>query len=344
MDLLDRYLAAVKKHLPWQRQDDIIAELRANLESQLEDKESELGWPLTAGEVGAILKRMGPPMQVAARYQTQQYLIGPGLFPTYWYVMRLAFGWGLTIYLIVAGVQILVGPPSTTAIVETVLRVPGLLITVAAWVTLVFAAMEFGVRRWPEKCPAVLGVSADWSPSTLPPVEAIAAGAKKRRSYAQAVAEVVFGFLALVWVLLIPSHPYLLFGPGWLYLRELPYQPAPAWTQFYWWIIALNIIQLTWRTTDLLWGRWQRPAAVQSIVVKAFGLIPLAMLLTAKDHMLATLKNPALDQARYGATLESINQGVYKAFVIIAVIAVLGLAWDIWHLGREAMRKRAAAR
>ena len=35
MELLDRYLEAVKKHLPWQRQDDIIAELRANLESQL---------------------------------------------------------------------------------------------------------------------------------------------------------------------------------------------------------------------------------------------------------------------------------------------------------------------
>jgi len=43
MELLDRYLQAVKRHLPWERQDDIIAELKANLESQLEDKESELG-------------------------------------------------------------------------------------------------------------------------------------------------------------------------------------------------------------------------------------------------------------------------------------------------------------
>ena len=31
MELLDRYLQAVKKHLPLQRQDDILAELRANL-------------------------------------------------------------------------------------------------------------------------------------------------------------------------------------------------------------------------------------------------------------------------------------------------------------------------
>ena len=69
MDLLDRYLQAVKKHLPWQRQDDIIAELRANLESQLEDKEAELGRPLTTEEMETWLKHLGPPMQVAARYQ-----------------------------------------------------------------------------------------------------------------------------------------------------------------------------------------------------------------------------------------------------------------------------------
>jgi len=67
MELLDRYLQAIKKHLPWQRQDDLIAELRANLESQLEDKEAELGRPLTAAEVEAWLKHMGSPMQAATR-------------------------------------------------------------------------------------------------------------------------------------------------------------------------------------------------------------------------------------------------------------------------------------
>ncbi len=68
MELLDRYLEAVKKHLPWQRQDDIIAELRANLEAQLEEKEAALGRPLTQAEVEAWLKQLGSPMQMAAPY------------------------------------------------------------------------------------------------------------------------------------------------------------------------------------------------------------------------------------------------------------------------------------
>ena len=106
MELLDRYLQAVKKHLPLRRQDDIIAELRANMESQLEDKESALGRPLTTGELEDWLKKMGSPIMVAARYQPQQYLIGPAIFPVYWYVMRLVLLWAVIIYAIVNAVVI----------------------------------------------------------------------------------------------------------------------------------------------------------------------------------------------------------------------------------------------
>ena len=106
MELLDRYLQAVKKHLPWQRQDDIIAELRANLEAQLEDKEAELGRPLTKEEAEQWLKQMGSPIQVAARYQRQQYLIGPALFPTYWYVLKLVLTWSTVLYVIAKVVRL----------------------------------------------------------------------------------------------------------------------------------------------------------------------------------------------------------------------------------------------
>src|SRR5882672_981392 len=119
MDLLDRYLQAVKKHLPWKGQDDIIAELRANLEAQLEDKQAELGRPLTIAEVEAWLKQMGPPMHVAARYQPQQSLIGPAVFPTYWFVLRTACFWAVVISSVVSAVQIFSAEiPSGTAVLE----------------------------------------------------------------------------------------------------------------------------------------------------------------------------------------------------------------------------------
>jgi hypothetical protein len=342
MELLDRYLQAVKKHLPWQRQDDIVAELRANLESQLEDKEAELGRPLTPAEAEQWLKQMGPPMQVAARYQPQQYLIGPALFPTYWYVLRMAFGWALAIYLIVTGVQLIGQAPSATAVVEAMLRVPGVLVMVAAWVTLVFAALEWAVTHCPSKFPAVMRPGADWSPSALPPVETQPAGGK-RRTYSQAVAEVIFGFLALVWLLLIPQHPYLLFGPGAPYLESLPYRLAPVWIEFFWCLVALNLIQLWWNCADLWRGTWRRPRLVKKTVQGVLGLIPLVVLLMERSHGLVLLKNPMLDEAKYGATLNSINHWIYWFGLFIFIIAALQLLWEIGRMSVNAYRKRAAA-
>jgi hypothetical protein len=47
MDLLDRYLAAVAALLPKTQREDIVAELRDTLLNQMEEKEAELGRPLT---------------------------------------------------------------------------------------------------------------------------------------------------------------------------------------------------------------------------------------------------------------------------------------------------------
>jgi hypothetical protein len=342
MDLLDRYLQAVKKHLPWQRQDDIIAELRANLEAQLEDKEAAMGRPLTAGEAEAWLKEIGPPMQVAARYQPQQYLIGPGVFPMYWYVLRMACLWAMIIYAIVSAVQIAVQVPSGTAVLEAVLRVPGILMTIAAWVTLVFAAIEFAVTRYPDKCPAIAGISADWTPASLPPMEKQGVTGKKPRSFALAVGEVVFGFIFLIWLLLIPHYPVLL-GPGFAYLHASPFHLTPVWVQFYWWAVALNVVQLGWHCVDLARGTWQKVQPVKQIVAKTGGLIPLVVLLAARDHAWIALKHPALDEARYGGTLNAINEGIHKALIVVCALIVLQLAWEVGRVSLEAYRRRTAA-
>ena len=325
MELLDRYLQAVKKHLPWKRQDDILAELRANMESQLEDKEAELGRPLTQGEAEDWLRAWGPPVVVASRYQPQQYLIGPTFFPMYLYVIRLALLWALLIYTIVNAVVIPFTAPSVPAVIDTVLRVPGLLITVAGWVTLVFAALEFAAMRYPEHCPPIVGLSKTWSPSSLPPIEKRNEGFGKPRSYAHAVAEVVFGFIALAWMLLIPKHPFLMFGPGAAYFSAGPFQLAAIWWTFFWWIVALNAVQLAWRSINLIRGVWQKRSSGETLVVKSMGLIPLILLLRLPDEGYLLLKNPAVDQAHYGSMLVSVNEGIHLALSIVCIIVVLPL-------------------
>jgi hypothetical protein len=89
MELLDRYLQAVKFWLPKAQKQDIIAELSEDIRSQIEEKETELGRKLNEAEVEAILKQLGRPILVANRYSPQQYLIGPVLFPIYRFVLKI---------------------------------------------------------------------------------------------------------------------------------------------------------------------------------------------------------------------------------------------------------------
>jgi hypothetical protein len=66
MDLIDRYLAAVRRHLPRKLQDDVIQELSANLRSEAEEREQEAGRPLNTDEQAALLKKQGHPWLMAA--------------------------------------------------------------------------------------------------------------------------------------------------------------------------------------------------------------------------------------------------------------------------------------
>jgi hypothetical protein len=342
MELLDRYLHAVKRHLPWERQDDIIAELRANFEAQLEDKEAELGRPLTKEEAEEWLKQIGPPIQVAARYQRQQYLIGPAVFPTYWFVLRLTLTWCVIIYSIAKAVDIAAHGLGADAIIAAVAHLPWVLLINAAIVTLVFAAIEQAAMRYPEKCAPFAPMAPAWSPGSLPAMDA--GDGNKPRSFAKALAEVIFGGLFLAWFLLVPHYPYLMFGPGAWYLASLPYKLAPVWWTFYWCLVGLNAFELTWKVVDFVRGAWQSRKPLRHLAMHALSLIPLGLMMLAPEHALFLMKNPAADAAVHGAQLASANKGVLTAITIAFAIVVLQLVWGLGKLGVEAYRKRVAKR
>lgn len=341
MELLDRYLQAVRKYLPAKRQDDIIAELRTELESQLDDKEAELGRPLTQAEAEAWLKKIGPPIQVAGRYQPQQYLIGPAIFPTYWYVLSMALYWALIIDLIASGIRLLDSMPNAGAVVGAVFQIPGVLMNVAAWVTLIFAAFEFTARQSPEKYGAFAGTPSDWNPSTLPPLEALSDKGKKRRTLAMAVAEVIFGYVFLMWLLLLPKNPWLMLGPGAAALAALPFKLAPVWWTFYWCAVAFQAAQVVWHCVDLWLGTWRGPRLTKKIVLGVAGLIPIVILAAAPNHIYVLLKDGA-GQSAMAANAALVNLWTYRAVLIILTIVVLQLLWESWRMGMESWRKHEA--
>src|ERR1041384_5454395 len=100
MELLNRYLQAVRFWLPEAQQHDIIEELSEDIRSQIDEREAELGRPLAETEAKAILRKRGRPMLVASRYLPQQHLIGPLFLPLY----RFALKWILLpIFVLIVG-------------------------------------------------------------------------------------------------------------------------------------------------------------------------------------------------------------------------------------------------
>src|SRR6185503_15533263 len=152
MELLKRYLQAVGEHLPARGREDTLAELRANLEAEMEAREEELDRALTEAEVAAVLEAHGMPVLVASRYGSQHFLIGPTLFPMYWYTLKRSFPLLVLAYAVVQLVDIILGSGSGAdmgqRIGAAVGHFPAVALTFWSIVTLGFAIFEYGQGRF----------------------------------------------------------------------------------------------------------------------------------------------------------------------------------------------------
>ncbi len=317
MDLIDRYLHAVRWALPAAKADDIIAELRDDLVTRKEDREQSLGRPLTKDETSALLKEVGHPLIVAARYRPQQWLIGPDVFPFYLFVMRI-------MVLIIVGIDVAIGVARALFGDGAPLQVLGqtwgsiwmsLLLNVAI-VTIVFAVMERS------------GFPAEhlrkWRPEQLPDVK------DKRKSAWESVFEVAAGVVFLLWWTGVIHFPFRSAGP------DFRVEPAPVIFQLYWPILALAAARLVQNLIDWLQPRWKAVRGTLAVLTTAAGLALLALIYQAGHWAVIVSTGMPADKA---AELDTaLNLGLK-----IAIVAS-GVAWTwqclvlLWRLARERSR------
>lgn len=110
MDLVERYLNAVAAQLPKAVREDIVAELRDEIMGRLEALEARLGRPATDEEVEGLLRDVGHPLSVAARYRPgPQALIGPTLYPWWLFGAKVGLVVMVCVTLVGLAVRVLVG-------------------------------------------------------------------------------------------------------------------------------------------------------------------------------------------------------------------------------------------
>ena len=319
MDLIERYVAAIRRNLTKAKADDIAAELADELQTRREEREEALGRPLTAEETSAMLKDFGHPLVIAARYRPQQYLIGPDVFPFYLYVLKvvLAIGGALLVGLTIVSMIL-----REKEIVRTVMQSVGDLWSFfffsVAVVTLVFAVLER------------FGFPADhlrkWTPESLPePLD-------RPQSQWESALEVGLGIAFLLWWTGAVTLPQFSEAGG------VRINPAPVWADFYLPILIIASIQLGVNLMKWLRPRWKRAASLLTIGTSIALLAVIAGLHRAETWVIV---RPTTSMDPIGATRlgESVNLATQIALVVVAVMMVLQVAGELWKLART--RRRA---
>ncbi|MGZ4733605.1 MAG: HAAS signaling domain-containing protein [Terriglobales bacterium] len=314
MELIERYLQAVKFALPPEQRDDIIKELRDNMLSQVEEKEAELGHPLNEDEQVELLKKLGSPMRLASRYRKQQQMIGATMFPIYWKVLKASLALA---FLVLAAASIATAAAGKTLMesLGVLFRYPSVALMVFAWITLAFSALEFFGAR--------LRLKDTWDPRKLPPLVKQSPRKSRFELIAQLLVQTIFG----VWWLAGLHYQYLIFGPGIAFLRF-----GPVWQTIYPLFVVMVLVDVTLTAAMLVWPQWTQGRRVSRLVMSALGLVVLYFLINAPDLFVAADSiTPQLQALAKGT-----NYGVHLGLGIAAMVNVVNIGIEsVRFVGRR---------
>jgi len=258
MELLDRYLNFIRFLLPRGKQEDIIAELSEDLHAQIADRETELGRQLDEDEVAAALKQCGHPLLVAARYQSEQQLIGQPFYALYVFALKMV-QWVLFPLALVAGVAVsLFRAHPVTAIVGSIGDAIASAFYMVGLITVVFIVLE--------RLQVKLTFLQDWKPRDLPKLPVVPDPLLIPRSASFG------GFLGLAlfilwWVGLIgvPQLPHVHF------LKAIP-------DAFFWPVLLLAMAEMLLHAWNLFLPWWTRRRAAFRLLVDVCTLALLVAL------------------------------------------------------------------
>jgi hypothetical protein len=329
MELIDRYLQAVRFWLP-KSQHDLALELAEDLHSQVEAKEAERGRPLDEGEVSAILKECGRPVVVAGRLRPQDYLIGPMIFPAYRFILKMTLLWMmLPIFVFIVGpVQFATTGSLGAAIGSTIGAMWTGGFIAAGIITMVFVVIE--------RTQSKLRVADKWDPRSLPPLEK----PERKASGGKTACELIFNLMALAWLLLVPYKPFLILGPAASFLNA-----GPMWHTFYAPVLLLTVASILRLIVILVRPDWVRFPVWSRLLQTVLSLVVVNYMINAAGQTAGVAWHPFVLAAQGGEQAVRIAAVVNVSILVSLVCTWLGLCIaaivQTWQSVRSFTRKES---
>ena len=315
MELIERYVYAVGKRLPRKQRADIEKELTSLIMDELDARTG--GGEPSKEDITVVLKEMGPPGEVAARYTDKgRYLIGPALYPTYIMIAGIMSG----AVLLALTISMLVGflstqPDAGHALLQVGLLIPRFIMAAVSglgFLTIVFALIE---RFMPETKIKSLKENDVWEPDQLPQVPA-------KYDETKPWEEVLGIVLTVAAILIFNAFPevigiYYLDGQS---LRLVLSPDALAYYLPFWnavWGLSIGKSGLL-----LYRGRWELGTRIYDIVLSLLNIAVLAVMIAGPR----LLNDGAISMIRAAAgenipdlMRSALVLGLFAAIVVTAV-------------------------
>jgi hypothetical protein len=342
MDLIERYLQAVQFWLAgparfWlggekarKQHDDIIQELREDIRSRIEDYEVSLGRPINEDELVGLLKQVGHPLWVAARYQPQHSLIGPVLFPLYTFVLKVVAVCYLVPWFVVWLSLMIFLPshraanPFLTALGGWASLLTNIIILFGA-VTLVFAILE--------RVQSAIAAMQKWDPRKLPRLSE----RKDRVPRVESIFSLVFSIFFIACWFTLPHYTHYFLDPM---HGAITINPV-LWNYYLLPVVPMLVVAVQ-QAVNIFRPDWKWLRALFSLVAD---LMTLGILFAVSLHRPYLLLDAAAKNASdYARAVPAINQIISLSLWAIAIGVGIGAIVHLFQTVKEFRRLRRADR
>jgi hypothetical protein len=278
MKLINRYVNEVGKNLPiFKGREDIEKELKSTLEDMLEERAQKAGRPADEAMEIELLKEYGSPQKVAMAYNPHPYLIGPRMFPTFLFVLKIVVPIVVTVLLVLTGIQAvtetpLMGKEFVNIIGDGLAGIVSAAITAAGYVIVIFAILE---RVLPDSEIDDLKTDTDWNPEEL---------AKENNPHevkrGDLIAEIAFTFVGLAILNLYPEILGMSFFSG----EKFFFVPmfSDVFLKFIPWINAVFLAEIVLDIYLLRNAVWTTGTRIAKLIIEGASLaLAIAFIRTA---------------------------------------------------------------
>ena len=325
MNLIDRYVAEVGRHLPEKNRSDIEAEIRTMLEDMLEERGEQTK---SADEtvIAQVLEQLGDPKLLASKYApARRYLIGPDWYEVYIQTLQRVLGMALPIFAVVTVVLRLTDNPMdfASAFGKALGGAFEVGLQVVFWVTVIFIFLERS-DEVPDKVPGTEHKA--WTVAQLPKTPLT-----RQISIGEALTDIVMELFLLVWIVLPPIQSWL--------QGEIDYVPFlhpnlwNLWLPILFVLLALSLIHDVFK---LRIGNWTPALTLTNVILGTASIIYILALVSTQQVI-----NPAFWATPAGAQLAQLRDvTIWSTWSVNITVAILiGIfVWDIFNSIRLARR------